>query len=413
LPAAQREGDRRGEHLEDLVRQLAPQAVWLPTTPVGGTFPFQTDLGVSHYYGIGAYRRPFEDARLSHVRFAAECLAFSNVPEPSTVAELLADGERPGTHPRWKTRVPRDTGAGWDFEDIRDHYLERLFGGDSVSVRERDAERYLALGRMATGEAMHRAFAEWRRPTSSCRGALVWFARDQWPGAGWGVIDAAGQPKAAYWHLKRVWAPVVLLSADEGLNGLWLHAVNETARPVAADLRIALYRDGVRVGTTASAAVDIPARGSTSVHVNALFDGFLDLTYAYRFGPPQHDVVASTLRDRSTGELCAADYYFPGNIPSESALDIGLTARAEASADGYVLLLETERFAHGVAIDVDGFQPADNYFHLEPGQTRRVPLRRSTGDRTLHPHRYPHGQVSALNGRHPQPILVEETVHAG
>jgi beta-mannosidase len=407
LPASIRNSSGCDERIADLVRELAPAAVWLPTTPVGGTFPFQTDVGVSHYYGVGAYRRPVEDARHSNVRFAAECLAFSNVPEPSTVTGLIGGGERPGTHPRWKARVPRDAGAGWDFEEVRDHYVERLFGVNAVTVRERDAERYLSLGRIASGEAMQRTFAEWRRPGSSCRGGLVWLARDLWPGAGWGIIDSASVPKAAYWHLKRVWAPVALLNADEGLNGLWLHAVNETPEPIAADLRIALYRDGIRLGLDARAALDIPARGSTSVHANALFDGFLDLTYAYRFGPPQHDVVASTIRDRSTGNLLAADYYFPGAIPSESPVDIGLHARAELAGDGYALVLGTERFAHGVAIDIDGFRPDDNYFHLEPGETRRVGLR-ATARGAI-----PRGHVTALNGRNPQPILIEETVHAG
>ena len=91
---------------------------------------------------------------------------------------------------------------------------------------------------------MLRTFAEWRRPGSTCRGGLVWFARDLWPGAGWGIIDSTGRPKAAYWYLKRALAPVALLSADEGLNGLWLHAVNDTAEPIEADLRIALTVDG-------------------------------------------------------------------------------------------------------------------------------------------------------------------------
>jgi beta-mannosidase len=124
-----------------LVRRAAPSAVWLPGTPHGGTFPFQVNSGVSHYYGVGAYQRPFEDARRASVRFAAECLAFSNVPETSAIDRFMHDGEPPGSHPRWKSGVPRDAGVAWDFEDVRDHYLERLFSETASDLRARDPER--------------------------------------------------------------------------------------------------------------------------------------------------------------------------------------------------------------------------------------------------------------------------------
>src|SRR5207249_50976 len=117
-----------------------------------------------------------------------------------------------------------------------------LFGVDPATLRYADLDRALALGRLASGEAMARTFAEWRRSSSTCRGALVWFLRDLWPGAGWGVIDANGLPKAAYYALKRVMQPLCLLAVDEGLNGLCLHAINETSRPIAAELTLSLYR---------------------------------------------------------------------------------------------------------------------------------------------------------------------------
>ena len=107
LAPAQWSGPAGDELLRDLVRAAAPGAVWVPTTPTGGTCPFQVDCGVSHYYGVGAYRRPFEDARRAGVRFAAECLAFSNVPDPATVADLLERGQRPGDHPPGRRASPR------------------------------------------------------------------------------------------------------------------------------------------------------------------------------------------------------------------------------------------------------------------------------------------------------------------
>jgi len=400
------------EQLTDLVQARAPGVVWLRTTPTGGTFPFQVDSGVSHYYGVGAYRRPLEDARRAGVRFAAECLAFSNVPDRATIGLALHEGKPPWPHSRWKARVPRDAGVDWDFEDVRDHYVERLFGIAPAELRVRDPERYLALGRVTTGEVMLRTFAEWRRPGSTCRGGLVWFARDLWPGAGWGVLDSTGRPKAAYWYLRRALAPVALLSADEGLNGLWLHAVNDTNEPIDADLRIAIYHEGIVRGAPARSTLNVPARGHRSVHADALFDGFLDLTYAYRFGPQGHDVVAATLRDHATGALRSAAYYFPATLPAEPVGDLGLTAHAEPTDNGYALVLTTERFAHAVAIDVEGWLPDDNYLHLEPGEIRRVGLRTTADGRA------PRGSVSALNGGSAVPVIVaearkvEKAVHA-
>jgi beta-mannosidase len=407
LPASRWSERGIGAQFADLVRDLAPGAVWLPTTPTGGTFPFQVDSGVSHYYGVGAYRRPFEDARRAGVRFAAECLAFSNVPEAASIGDVMPRaGGQPEDDSRWKAGVPRDGGADWDFEDVRDHYVEQLFSVRASELRARDPEQYLAVGRVATGEAMLRTFAEWRRSGSTCRGGLVWFARDLAPGAGWGIIDSTGHPKAAYWYLKRALAPIALSSADEGLNGLWLHAVNDTAESIELDLRVALYFGGHMRGEPARTRLNIPARGCRAVHADALFSGFLDLTYAYRFGPPGLDVVASTLRDPATGALRAAAYYFPGSLPAGGADDVGLTAHAEETSDGYSLILEAERFAHAVAIDVEGFLPDDNYVNLEPGQRRRVGLRATARGGI------PRGSVSALNGRGASPIVLSETVNA-
>ena len=394
------------ELLSDLVRAAAPGTVWVPTTPTGGTLPFQADSGVSHYYGVGAYRRPFEDARRAGVRFAAECLAFANVPDPATVAKLLERGEIPGDHPAWKAAVPRDSGADWDFEDIRDHYVERLFGVRASELCRSDPERYLALGRVATGEAMLRTFAEWRLPGSTCRGGLVWFARDLRLGAGWGIIDSTGQPKAPYWYLKRALAPIALVSADEGLNGLWLHALNDTPAPVDADLRVARYRHGIMHGRPAQATVQIPARGHCSIHADAIFNGFIDLTYSYRFGPPQHSVVVSSLRDRATGALLSVSHYFPGTLPFEFEGGLGLTAHVEHTDAGHALVLETERYAHAVAIALDGFALDDNYVSLEPGETRRISLRPVVAGA------HPVGSVSALNGDGAVPVAAAEAISA-
>jgi beta-mannosidase len=221
------------------------------------------------------------------------------------------------------------------------------------------------------------------------------------------VIDSTGAPKSTYWYLKRAFAPIALFSADEGLNGLRLHALNDTSEAVDAELTVTCYRDGVAVGREARVTLKIPARGARTVSASELFGAFVDITDAYRFGSLAQDCLASTLRDRRTGRVLASDCYCPGRLPS-TAIDVGLRAHAEPTGGGYMLRLDCQRFAYAVAIDIDGYHADDNYFHLEPGEARRVILTAAGGSTGLQ------GRVSALNGHHAVPIVaIVEPLHAG
>ncbi|MEA2291676.1 MAG: beta-mannosidase, partial [Solirubrobacteraceae bacterium] len=156
--------------LPELVAEADPALCWVPSAPSGGDLPFRPGRGVANYFGVGAYGLPLEDARRAGVRFASECLAFANVPDehgvdavaPGAPADvLLAD-------PRWTAGVPRDVGADWDFEDVRDRYLGLLFGEDPAELRRVDPDRYLELSRATSGEVMAVVMGEWRRAASPC-----------------------------------------------------------------------------------------------------------------------------------------------------------------------------------------------------------------------------------------------------
>jgi beta-mannosidase len=367
------------ERLPRWSAESAPNVPYWPSSPSGGPLPFHTDVGVAHYYGVGAYLRPLEDARRSNVRFASECLAFANVPEQSTIDRLLPAGESPIHHPRWKARVPRDHGAGWDFEDVRDHYLEALFGVHPMRLRYADMDRYLALSRVVSGEVMTRTIGEWRRAGSSCAGALIWFYQDLWAGAGWGLLDASGRPKPAYYAVKRAMQPVAIAITDEGANGLQVHVANDRATDLPGVLRVALFRDGRTCVATGSAEVTVAARGTTASSADAVLGRFHDVSYAYRFGPPGHDLVVATLHD-TTGARVADAFHFPVGLSSARVEEVGLTADAERRADGSVaLFVRAEQLAQFVAIDAGAALPDDNYFHVAPGDARVVVIPRVSG----------------------------------
>ena len=216
-----------------------------PSPPLGSEdLAIRPDTAVAHWFGVGGYLRPVSDVLSADIRFAAECLAFANPPSSAAIERHFGSTAVAGHHPEWKADVPRDRGATWDFEDVRDFYVREVFGEDPLAVRRVDPERYLQLGRLAIAEAMVRCFAFWRQSRSRCAGALVLAGKDLRPGAGWGLMDVDGNPKLAMAALHRVWAPVALILTDAGLSGLRIDLYNDTSETLTGELHADRHQRG-------------------------------------------------------------------------------------------------------------------------------------------------------------------------
>lgn len=362
--------------LPALVEKHLPSAEWWPSSAHGGAFPHQVDEGTTSYYGVGAYLRPPEDARHSGLKFATECLAFSNVPDAVAIDAMPGGRSLRVTHAEWKAAAPRDLGAGWDFEDVRDHYLALLYGVDPFKLRSQDHERYLQLSRAVSGEVMARALNEWRRAASGCGGALVWFLRDLRPGAGWGLLDSSGRPKACWHAVSRALQPLTAWLTDEGNNGLVAHIVNERPKSFAGALEAKVWR-GQDVLAGGTMAIEMAPRSARAFPLAALLDRFMDLTHAFRFGPPGHDATSLTLR-AGDGTMLAQAVHHP--MPGiERHADLGLVATSREGSDGSLLVtVSSRKLARGVHFDVPGFVAEDAWFDLLPGQAREIVLRRDS-----------------------------------
>ena len=107
-----------------------------------------------------------------------------------------------------------------------------------------------------------------------------------------------------------------------------------------------------------------------------LFEGFIDLSFAYRFGPSVANVIHVAL---VAGDNTLAETYgFPSGLPSTRERDVGLQALVApcAAAGEYEVTISCARFAQSVVVGVPGFVADDGYFHLLPGRPHVVRLRR-------------------------------------
>lgn len=388
------------------VEAMLPGVPYWPSSAWGGALPFQPGAGTCSYYGVGAYRRQPDDARRSGLRFATECLAFAQLPDDDGLARWRALQPMQPLRPQgaaWKARVPRDLGAGWDFDDVRDHYVELLYGERPDALRATDPERYIALGRAVTAELVSGSLQAWRAADSPCAGALLWFLRDLQSGAGWGLLDEMGRPKSAFHALARNSRPLHLGVTDDGLNGFTLHLANELPHAVPGRLQLMALRDGEVVVAQAEQDWLAEARSTQAMPVQALLSGFMDLNWAWRFGPSPADVLVARWTAVDGRAHCEQVHFTDtpawqaGTAAPLRRAELGLQAWATPLPDGAVQLdIACRRAARAVHVTGEGWSVSDSFFHLAPGPARRIFLRPLPGTRPGW-----HGMVQAINGLMP------------
>ena len=390
LPDSEWRSPLFSETIPALCRAFDDRIPYWPSSPSGGVLPFHVNAGDAHYFGYGPYLRPLADVRASNVRFASETLALSNVPDPEFIDRLSFGSAGAGHHADWKKGIPRDNGASWDFEDVRDHYIQEMFRVDPALQRRQDPDRYLALGRAACGEIMTNTIREWRRDGSQCSGALIWLCRDLVPGAGHGILDCDGAPKSAFHYLSRAFSPVAVTITDEGLNGAAIHVINDTADDLACEIRLALFSGAVQV-RDASRMMVVAPRSTVCLSADEFLGSFTDVTYAYRFGPPNHDAVVVTMLDGVTGTYLSQAFHFPAGLRSIRPVG-ALRVHAERTGSRQAMLaISSDSIAIATAIEASGWRIHDNHFHLAPGSEREILLTSRADGVPLT------GRVSALN----------------
>lgn len=266
--------------LPEVVTRILPGTPHVASSPSSppGHFPVSIERGVSHYFGVGAYLRPIDDARNARVSFASECLAFAIPPEPETI-ERRYDGVPDLGSPEWTAGIMRDRNVDWDFQDVTNYYVHELYG---VRYGDVSDEEWLQLCRNAVTLAITRSMAVWRSSDTPTAGAIILAHRDLRPGPGWGLLDSDGLPKAPLLALKDVLSPIAILPVPRGLDGLGLDIRNDSTHDVSGQLTLEMYTAASKPTMSASVSLEVPARRGHFLDAEYELGGFRDIMRCWR-----------------------------------------------------------------------------------------------------------------------------------
>ncbi|WP_185234572.1 glycosyl hydrolase 2 galactose-binding domain-containing protein [Teredinibacter franksiae] len=345
---------------------------YFPSTPCEGDLPIHLEDGICHYWGVGAYRGDLTDPQKFDIKFSSECLGFSNIPSEETLKKVFGLAA-PAVHtPLWKHGVPRDSAAGWDFEDIRDHYLKALFAIEARELRYEDNDRYHRLSRLVSGEAMRAVFRYWRSSRSNCFGGVIWFYRDLVEGAGWGLIDSYDTPKSCYHLLGHVLQSQQVLILDEAFNGHRIELINERNTQLNAVLHIGLVGfDGQLIDEIVK-SIQLEESSSTRFSLDEEIGRFTDTTHAYKFGAQRVYALVAELRS-STDVLISQDVVFPNRKCIEMQPgNLECTLAEKITSNHFALILQSNTFLEYVTLASKKYRFNKNILCLLPGKKYKV-----------------------------------------
>lgn len=232
-------------------------------------------------------------------------------------------------------------------------------------------EQAVDFSMLVQADALQCAVEHYRRNMPLNAGALVWQLNDSWPCHSWSVIDYDLIPKAAYYALRRAFAPISVL----------LYPLNEDQTEIC-------------VSNTTSSAFS----GNVNVSVSSVLGTCVHAETLHAQIPPYSCICLKILRvgGRFTPNIILPNrrrwYYICAKIPEipctetfryfseykDSVLpSCTISCKSSYSPDGALhLTLCTDAFARQTRIEGDmrGLSLSDNYFDMNAGVEYQVTL---------------------------------------
>lgn len=348
--------------LEEAVATYDPTAFYWPSSPYGGDPDAKCESGKenwnpngdAHYWGVWHAKDSIANYNKIRARFFSE-YGFQSFPEYQSVLKYAPEKR---DHDIFSEVMMAHQRGGSHANGLIEWYLLNEYR------KPKDFPNFLYMGQLLQGDAIKTAIEAHRRDMPYCMGTLYWQHNDCWPVASWSSRDYYGRWKAQHYFAKKAFENILVSPIAE--NGkLNVYVVSDNLKAIKGSLELRVMDLKGTIISTKKANVTLPANTS-KIQLSNPIENLLG-------GKNANEVVANVRFTPANGETITNNYFLT-RYKDVDFPKANIKLQSVAVADGYEVTLESDVFARGVFLSIEGIDNffSDNYFDLLPGEPVKI-----------------------------------------
>lgn len=238
------------------------------------------------------------------------------------------------------------------FADRQKFYADNLYG-ETKSI-----EDFICKGMTTHAETL-RAEAEYARFNKGRTwGFMNWMFSDIWPSGTWSIVDYYGEPKQAYYQLKRSYEPKLLTFVQANDGKTYLSLINDTKDAVNTVIEYGLKTLDGEIIWSDEASVSLDAFDTYKLEVEKEFKKENTFLYA-----KTNNGSTSTVYSHSMWQGCKFESDYTYTINSD--------------ADKINITFKANKFAKGITVrlpDNYKYSYSDNYIDIPAGEEATITI---------------------------------------
>ena len=309
-----------------------------------GSFEAALEIGIENYRACVSN---------TDVSFISECAIMGPCSEES-LRKIFPEDKLWPMNEYWDDRLMDNPYASilMTFAKREDYYATALYGA-SENVRQ-----FIAKGMTVHAEALRAEIEFARSNKHRCGGFMNWMYSEIWPSATWSVIDYYGEPKQAYYQMKKSFAPVLLTFVQKKGGETALTIVNDTYMASRVEVSYGLKSLSGETVWSDKAILDVPQNGVAQISVTREVAG----KNAYLF-------AECVFGEEKLLCVYSYDMWKTCEFVSDYAY------KAEKLENGLLVKIKANSFAKGVTLRLPEnckYLYSDNYFDMQAGEEKTV-----------------------------------------